>query len=140
MVCESPRPRRSIATSPISPPRWRATAAVVVLALAGILRTPHWAPDWAQWNFEGLEQKAAWRDVEPLLDELRDTPGRFANDLHEANNALGSTRVFEAFVDSLSAPATRLVGLHIDDLPNCRAPLLVTPRRVREPSGRVLGL
>lgn len=52
--------------------------------------------NWAQWNFEGLEKKPRWPVFAILVLPLDETPGRLANDLHEDNDSLGSTRVFEA--------------------------------------------
>jgi len=62
-----------------------------------------WGPDrpnqirtWARWNYGGLEALPRAHVVQTLADALRDTPGRLANDLHPANESLGSSRIFEA--------------------------------------------
>lgn len=64
----------------------------------------------AEWNFEGLERKPFWPVFEKLVLPLRGTPGRLANDLAPENNALGSTRVFEA-VPHLAGKAVLEGGL-----------------------------
>jgi len=51
---------------------------------------------WAKWNYEGLENKPRWPVFSILVLPLDGTPGRLANDLHDDNDSLGSTRVFEA--------------------------------------------
>lgn len=50
---------------------------------------------WAQWNFRGLELKPSAAVFKNLVLPLRGTPGRLANDLHDDNNRLGSSRIFE---------------------------------------------
>ncbi|MBU0672273.1 MAG: hypothetical protein KJ732_04500, partial [Candidatus Margulisbacteria bacterium] len=50
---------------------------------------------WVKWNYEGLEGKANYATFRDLVLPLDNTPGRLANDLHEYNNHLGSSRVFE---------------------------------------------
>ncbi|MCX7591260.1 MAG: hypothetical protein N2255_06485, partial [Kiritimatiellae bacterium] len=51
---------------------------------------------WARWNYSGLERKPRWPVWEKLVLPLKGTTGRLANDLHEENNSLGSTRIFES--------------------------------------------
>jgi ADP-heptose:LPS heptosyltransferase len=50
----------------------------------------------ARWNYEGMERKPYASVVRDLVLPLRETPGRLANDLHDDNGALGSSRFFEA--------------------------------------------
>jgi hypothetical protein len=50
---------------------------------------------WAEWNFRGLELKPSANIFRNLVLPLRGTPGRLANDLHDDNNRLGSSRIFE---------------------------------------------
>ncbi|MFH1347328.1 MAG: hypothetical protein ABIH22_01430 [Candidatus Margulisiibacteriota bacterium] len=50
---------------------------------------------WVKWNYEGLEGKFDYATFRDLVLPLDNTPGRLANDLHEYNNHLGSSRVFE---------------------------------------------
>ncbi len=69
-------------------------AAVVAVFAWGIAR-PNDVRGWAQWNYEGLERKQPWPAFEPLVRALAGTPGRLANDLHDDNSRLGSSRVFE---------------------------------------------
>lgn len=51
---------------------------------------------WTQWNYEGAEAKPRWPVFQKLIEPLKGTPGRLANDLHEHNNAFGSSRIFES--------------------------------------------
>lgn len=67
----------------------------LVLALAW--DHPLHARQWARHNFSGLESRPEARRVfSRLVAPLDGTPGRLAYDLHPGNEALGSSRVFEA--------------------------------------------
>ncbi|MBT3294279.1 MAG: hypothetical protein HN919_07895 [Verrucomicrobia bacterium] len=73
------------------------------LLIAAALALLAWGPQrpnpvrrWAHWNYGGLEPLPRAHVVHTLADALRDTPGRLANDLHPDNEALGSSRIFEA--------------------------------------------
>ncbi len=74
------------------------TLASIVCGLAVLAfpwDNPNHAPDWAVYNFSGLEALREGAVVEALANELRDTPGRLAYDLHPGNEQLGSSRIFE---------------------------------------------
>lgn len=81
-----------------------AVAAVTVATLAFMIDRPNEVRAWAQWNFEGLEAKGLGRTFRALVDPLRGTPGRLANDLHEDNNGFGSTRIFECVPHLIGKP------------------------------------
>ena len=73
------------------------------LLIAATLGLLAWGPErpnpirsWARWNYGGLAPLPRAHVVHTLADALRDTPGRLANDLHPDNEALGSSRIFEA--------------------------------------------
>lgn len=50
----------------------------------------------ADWNYEGLERKPRWALFRDLLEPLRHTPGRLANELNPAHTVFGSVRICEA--------------------------------------------
>jgi hypothetical protein len=73
---------------------------IAVLILAAIAWREHQPGKrqmrvWAEWNFSGLELKPSYNVFKNLVLPLRGTPGRLANDLHDDNDRLGSSRVFE---------------------------------------------
>jgi hypothetical protein len=72
-----------------------AVGAALVAALGWGVGQPNDARGWAKWNYEGLERKPRAAVFRDLVLPLRGTPGRLANDLHEDNNMLGSSRIFE---------------------------------------------
>lgn len=80
----------------------------VLAALAAILAWGTGQPErvlaWAKWNYEGLQSKRTWPVWERLILPLRGTPGRLANDLHAANQALGSSRIFECVPHMIGKP------------------------------------
>ena len=59
---------------------------------------------WARWNYRGLELSPRWPVIRDLILPLDGTPGRLANDLHERNNSLGSTRIFECVPHLIRKP------------------------------------
>lgn len=72
-----------------------AVVALLLLAMAfGAGRSNH-VRDWACWNYEGLEAKPRYAVFRDLVLPLKGTPGRLANDLHDENSVLGSSRIFE---------------------------------------------
>lgn len=81
-----------------------AVIALFVLALLAIDRSKQISRDWTRWNYEGLEAKRYWSTLDQFLGRLDGTPGRLANDLHEENDALGSTRVFESVPHLIDKP------------------------------------
>ena len=60
--------------------------------------------DWSRWNYSGMEAKSNWQVFKDLVLPLKGTPGRLANDLHENNNSMGSTRVFESVPHLIGKP------------------------------------
>ena len=60
--------------------------------------------DWAEFNYGGLESKPAYPVFRDLVLPLAGTPGRLANDLSPANNALGSSRIFECVPHLIDKP------------------------------------
>jgi hypothetical protein len=81
-----------------------ASAAVLAVVLLTGIGQPNDVRNWARWNYEGLERKPAWPAFRDLVLPLRGTPGRLANDLHAANNVLGSSRIFEAVPHLVGKP------------------------------------
>lgn len=69
--------------------------AVLLATLLFGVEHPNAIRIWSKWNYEGLERKPFWDVIEQLVLPLDGTPGRLAYDLHETNNTLGSSRVFE---------------------------------------------
>jgi hypothetical protein len=51
--------------------------------------------NWTDWNYTGLQAKPHSEVITDLVLPLDGTPGRLANDLHDGNRTLGSSRVFE---------------------------------------------
>jgi hypothetical protein len=85
-------------------PSWPRQTGIWLL-LAGCLAAYGWlrsearqAPQWAQWNHSGLESKAGWQQLAPLLPAMRQGAwgGRLLFEHDPANNDLGSTRVLES--------------------------------------------
>lgn len=84
----------------------------VTLALAGLflltaslgIEQSRDVRSWAEWNYAGLEKKPGWQVFEDLVLPLDGTPGRLANDLHDHNNSLGSSRVFECVPHLIDKP------------------------------------
>ncbi|MFH0925790.1 MAG: hypothetical protein V1872_09220 [bacterium] len=68
---------------------------LMILVLMAVDSSKNDIRNWFKWNYEGLEGKADYNIFRKLLMPLDGTKGRLANDLHEDNNFLGSTRVFE---------------------------------------------
>ncbi|MDA0990935.1 MAG: hypothetical protein O3A51_09315 [Verrucomicrobia bacterium] len=62
------------------------------------------AKPWAAFNFAGREERPAFRVIDDLIMPLAGTPGRLANDLNESNNAIGSSRIFEAVPHLIDKP------------------------------------
>ena len=73
-----------------------ATAAAALVALACGASQRNDVRAWAEWNYSGLQAKPRWAVLRDLALPLDGTAGRLANDLHDDNNTLGSSRVFEA--------------------------------------------
>ncbi len=73
-----------------------AVAAVALVALSWGAGDRNDVRSWAEWNYSGLEAKPRWPVLRDLVLPLDGTPGRLANDLHDDNNTLGSSRVFES--------------------------------------------
>jgi hypothetical protein len=73
---------------------WAVTA-VLLCAISIGVEKPNSVREWADWNYSGLETSPRYPVFERLVLPLDGTPGRLANDLHDDNNALGSSRVFE---------------------------------------------
>jgi hypothetical protein len=71
-----------------------ATALLVALTIG--IDQPNHVRSWAEWNYGGLQEKPRWSVLEELVLPLDGTPGRLANDLHDTNSSLGSSRVFES--------------------------------------------
>jgi hypothetical protein len=69
--------------------------ALLLAALTWGPDTPNTVPGWARWNYEGVERKPDGPAFQVLMDAVRGTPGRLANDLCPANACLGSSRIFE---------------------------------------------
>ena len=59
---------------------------------------------WARWNYEGAENKPRWPVFQKLIEPLKGTSGRLANDLHEHNNSFGSSRIFESVPHLIGKP------------------------------------
>ncbi len=97
---------------------WLMTAALALAALATVEmaeRDDSWAVrpgveaapparPCAEWNYEGLERKPEWPVFQRLIEPLRGTPGRLANELNAGNTVLGSVRVFEAVPHLIGKP------------------------------------
>jgi len=81
-----------------------AVAAMCIALLLWASGKPGDAARWAKWNYEGLEKKPHWTVFRDLVLPLKGTPGRLANDLHDYNEALGSSRVFEAVPHLIGKP------------------------------------
>ena len=87
---------------------------VAAIALAVLLhvstREAHPPPSrgplrtWAEFNYSGLEKMPAYPVFRDLALPLKDTPGRLANDLSPANNAMGSSRIFECVPHLIGKP------------------------------------
>jgi hypothetical protein len=88
------------------------TAGLVLLLAVTALGVP-WNGDeraWARFNYAGLEALPRYPVFRTLTEPLRGTPGRLAWDLHPANEALGSSRIFEC-VPARTGKATLEGGL-----------------------------
>lgn len=81
-----------------------AIAAILLVAFSAGIDRPNHVRDWAEWNYSGLEDKPRYPVIERLVLPLEGTPGRLANDLHDDNNALGSSRVFEVVPHLIGKP------------------------------------
>jgi len=73
-----------------------ATVAILVAVLLWGTGKPVEIMQWAEWNYDGIERKGRWPVFRDLVLPLAGTPGRLANDLHDYNASLGSSRIFEA--------------------------------------------
>lgn len=81
--------------------------AVATLTIVVLVYEPGFRPDipaWAKWNYEGLEGKMRRKVFDDLVIPLRGTPGRLANDLHQDNESLGSSRIFECVPHLIGKP------------------------------------
>lgn len=58
----------------------------------------------AEWNYEGVEPKPLGPVFRQLIEPLRGTPGRLANELNAENTAFGSVRIFETVPHLLGKP------------------------------------
>lgn len=108
----------------------------------------NYVPFWAAYNFRGLEALREGHVVRDLADQLVDTPGRMAQDLHPGNEWLGSSRIFEAMPhlagksiveggivnSALGSLAAYTVQGEISDQP-AGWPLRVKPRTFNPASG-----
>ncbi|MGQ9661432.1 MAG: hypothetical protein ACUVWX_03730 [Kiritimatiellia bacterium] len=81
-----------------------AVCAAVIATLTYGVGNPERVYAWAKWNYSGLEKKPRWQVFAELVLPLRETPGRLANDLHEYNSSLGSTRIFECVPHVIGKP------------------------------------
>ena len=79
------------------------TAALLIALTFGIDQ-PNDVRLWAEWNHGGLQCKPRWSVLEKLVLPLDGTPGRLANDLHDTNSSLGSSRVFECVPYLINKP------------------------------------
>lgn len=82
---------------------------LMVWPLLGLLlaigwNRPNHAREWATYNFSGLELLPAGHVIPALLEPLRGTAGRLANDLHPDNERLGSSRIFEVTPHLIGKP------------------------------------
>jgi len=78
----------------------------------GSEENPDWSrechvPFWAEYNFRGPEALPLGDVFYRLAERVKGRPGLVAYDLHEGNEALGSTRCFEAL--PFVAPGTRIL-------------------------------
>jgi len=78
--------------------------AILLVTLLFGVEHPNAIRIWSKWNYEGLERKPFWDVIEQLVLPLDGTPGRLAYDLHETNNTLGSSRVFETVPFLINKP------------------------------------
>jgi hypothetical protein len=83
---------------------WLISASVALAVMIGVDLQRNDARGWAQWNYEGLQRKADWPVFRDLVLPLDGTPGRLANDLHESNNRMGSSRIFEVTPHLIDKP------------------------------------
>ncbi len=81
-----------------------ASIGAFALVLAFGIDRPNNVSSWAEYNYEGLEKKENWHVIENLVLPLDNTPGRLANDLHDQNNLLGSSRIFECVPHLINKP------------------------------------
>ena len=81
-----------------------AVAALLLAALCAGIGRPDDTREWAEFDYRGLERTAGYPVFRDLVLPLRGTPGRLANDLHDANNALGSSRIFECVPALIGKP------------------------------------
>lgn len=89
--------------SPTRAPHLAVTALLALTLLYGP-GLPNHLWHWARWNYAGLQNKPLWPIFRDLVLPLDNTPGRLANDLHENNNAFGSSRIFEAVPHLIRKP------------------------------------
>ncbi len=77
---------------------------ITALTLVYGVRTANDIRQWAKWNYSGLENKAYSDVFTELVLPLKGTAGRLSNDLHQDNNLLGSSRIFECVPHLIGKP------------------------------------
>jgi hypothetical protein len=80
------------------------TVIILITLLAYGIGTPNHVRSWARHNYRGLELRTKYSVFEDLILPLDGTPGRLANDLHKANEQLGSSRIFELVPHLIDKP------------------------------------
>jgi hypothetical protein len=81
-----------------------AVTAILLAALVFGPGKPNSVRSWAEWNYEGLENKPRWPVFRDLVLPLDGTPGRLANDLSDRNSSFGSSRIFECVPQVIRKP------------------------------------
>ncbi|OGV59997.1 MAG: hypothetical protein A2283_10610 [Lentisphaerae bacterium RIFOXYA12_FULL_48_11] len=79
------------------------TSFLLFILLFGMTETNN-IRSWTRWNYEGAEAKPRWPVLRKLIEPLKGTTGRLANDLHEHNNSFGSSRIFESIPHLIGKP------------------------------------
>jgi len=92
---------------------WLLLPAVLAAALAWTWNQPGPVADWAKWNYEGFEAKAAWPLFEQINRKLKGdfNDPRVAVEHSELHNRFGSSRAFESL--PLFAGRATLEGLYM---------------------------
>ncbi|MBM3308924.1 MAG: hypothetical protein FJY77_01595 [Candidatus Altiarchaeales archaeon] len=79
---------------------------VAVLVVLYLNKAVTFTASWIVGNYEGYESKMAWNTYKDILNILKGTPGRVANDLSDKNVPLSSSRAFEALPYFIGKPMT----------------------------------
>ena len=92
---------------------WVLLPAVLVAAIVWTVNQSGPAPDWAKWNYEGFEAKAAWPVFEKINSKLKGgfSDPRVVYEHSELHNSFGSSRAFESL--PLFAGRATLEGLYM---------------------------